>query len=198
MHNIRLILASTSPRRKQLLAAAGYDFEVIPPQVNELTAACGNGGPAEMVMHLARLKAADVMRQIEARQLQPSPSVVVGCDTTVECKGQVFGKPTDRDHARRMLATLSGGEHRVYSGLCLWPLAAAEPQTDFAVTTLRMDRLGGQQLDDYLATRAWEGKAGAFGYQDGLDWLQIVEGSAANVVGLPVELLDRMLQAAFP
>ena len=93
-----------------------------------------------------------------------------------------------------MLTILSGREHRVLSGLCLWPMPGGEPVVRVAVTTLRMDVLSPELLDAYLASGQWEGKAGAFGYQDGLDWVRVIEGSESNVVGLPLELLAEMIE----
>ena len=119
--------------------------------------------------------------------------LILGCDTVAECNGQILGKPADPEHARAMLSTLSGREHRVLSGLCLWRVPDGEPMVDVAVTRLRMDELSPEQLDEYLAGEQWEGKAGAFGYQDGLDWVHVIEGSESNVVGLPMELLAEML-----
>ncbi len=94
-----------------------------------------------------------------------------------------------------MLELLSGREHRVYSGLCLWRVPEGEPRVEVDRTTLRMDRLTRAQIDEYLASGLWEGKAGAFGYQDRLGWVHVVEGSESNVVGLPMERLQRMLAA---
>ena len=89
--------------------------------------------------------------------------------------------------------TLSGQEHRVFSGLCLWKAPDGKPDVRTAMTTLRMDRLSDEQRDEYLASGAWRGKAGAFGYQDRLGWVHIIKGSESNVVGLPMELLAEML-----
>jgi septum formation protein len=187
VQRIKLVLASCSPRRRELLTAAGYQFEVIPPSE---TAECGVShaeAPTLLVARLACQKAADVARRI-------SEGLVLGCDTVAECNGQILGKPLDRDHARTMLDALSGREHRVLSGLCLWQVPDGRPAVRVAVTTLRMDPLSPQQLDDYLASGRWEGKAGAFGYQDGIDWVHVLEGSESNVVGLPMELLGEMLR----
>ncbi len=92
-----------------------------------------------------------------------------------------------------MLELLSGREHRVLTGICLWNAPKGELTTQVAVTTLRMDRLTLEQLTDYVESRLWEGKAGGFGYQDRLGWVHIVEGSPSNVVGLPLELLAELL-----
>jgi len=182
----KLILASRSPRRRELLAAAGYCFEVRPPgEIAEGGLPSGEG-PAEFVARAAYQKAADVARQVDK-------GLIVGCDTVAEYEGVILGKPADRQQARQMLKTLSGRRHRVLSGLCLWNLPDGRTDTRVAVTTLRMDRLADEQLDEYLASGQWEGKAGAFGYQDRLGWVQVIEGSESNVVGLPLELLAEML-----
>ena len=92
-----------------------------------------------------------------------------------------------------MLRQLSGREHRVLTGLCLWRLGDRQPLVRVSVTTLNMDPLSEAQIDEYLASGQLEGKAGAFGYQDRLGWVHIVEGSESNVVGLPMELLAELL-----
>jgi septum formation protein len=94
-----------------------------------------------------------------------------------------------------MLRQLSGREHRVYSGVCLWQIGGRVPDTRVAVTRLRMDPLSENELNDYIASGQWEGKAGAFGYQDRLGWVHVIEGSESNVVGLPMELVTEMLRA---
>ena len=183
----KLILASRSPRRRELLAAAGYEFKVVAPSEAAECGVCSGEPAAELVARLAYQKAADVAGRITA-------GLVLGCDTVAECRGQILGKPLDQTHARTMLTALSGREHRVLSGLCLWPVPDGEPTVRVAVTTLRMAPLTPEQLATYLASEQWEGKAGAFGYQDGLDWVHVVEGSESNVVGLPMELLTEMIR----
>jgi septum formation protein len=182
----KLILASRSPRRRELLAAAGYSFEVRAPSETAECGVCSGESPSQLVARLAYQKAADVARRIDH-------GLVLGCDTVAECQGQILGKPADREHARAILETLSGRQHRVLSGLCLWQVPEGQPAVRVAVTTLRMDKLTARQLDEYLAGDQWEGKAGAFGFQDGIDWVHVVEGSESNVVGLPMELLAEML-----
>jgi septum formation protein len=183
----KLILASRSPRRRELLAAAGYAFEVVAPSETAECGVCSGETAAQLVARLAYQKAADVARRIPA-------GLVLGCDTVAECRGQILGKPLDQAHARAMLTTLSGREHRVLSGLCLWSVPDGQPAVRVAVTTLRMDPLTPEQLTAYLTGDQWEGKAGAFGYQDGLDWVHVIDGSESNVVGLPMELLAEMVR----
>ena len=186
-HLPKLILASRSPRRRELLAAAGYSFDVHPPTEAAECGVCSGETPSALVARLARQKAADVVRRIDR-------GLVLGCDTVAECDGRILGKPLDETHARNMLQTLSGQRHRVLSGLCLWQTPDGQLAVRVAVTTLQMDELTSQQLNAYLGGGQWEGKAGAFGYQDGLDWVHVVEGSESNVVGLPMELLAEMVR----
>lgn len=182
----QLILASASPRRRELLAEAGYQFRVVAPGEAAEDAGRDGESPAQLVARLARQKAADVAGRIDS-------GLIVACDTVAECEGKILGKPRDEAHAREMLQWLSGRKHHVYSGLCLWPLPEGRPRIEVERTTLRMRRLTAAEIDDYLAGGLWRGKAGAFGYQDRLGWLEIIEGSESNVVGLPLERLAAML-----
>jgi septum formation protein len=186
MERLPLILASSSPRRRQLLTEAGYRFTVIPPHESAEGAAAPHETAAHLVSRLALQKAADVARRCER-------GLVIGCDTVAECQGQILGQPADRAHARQMLEQLRGREHRVYSGLCLWRRPDDRYAVEIETTRLVMDPLSDEELEAYLDSGAWEGKAGAFGYQDGLDWVHVLEGSESNVVGLPLELLARLL-----
>jgi septum formation protein len=193
----KLILASSSPQRRRLLSEAGYSFRVVVPRDSAECGICSRETPGELVARLARQKAADVADQLRGGGGTVEDEIILACDTVAECMARILGKPTGRDHARAMLQLLSGQRHRVYSGLCLWPLRAGQPRVEVARTTLQMDRLDEAQIESYLESDAWQEKAGAFGYQDGPDWLHIVEGSPSNVVGLPLETLEQML-ADFP
>jgi septum formation protein len=189
-----LILASGSPQRHRLLTDAGFEFDVVPPDDSAECGICSTGGPAAFVAELAQRKAADVASQLASRQ--PNTRMLIACDTVAECKGSILGKPENEDHARLMLELLRGTTHRVYSGLCLWPHNTddfGKPETQIATTELQMDDLTEDQLDEYLESGLWQGKAGAFGYQDRTDWLHICQGSESNVIGLPMELLSEML-----
>jgi septum formation protein len=163
-----------------------------------------------LVVELATSKALDVAAQLRERgELSSSSAVIVACDTVAECGGELLGKPVDEAHARSMLQRLSGSVHRVYSGLCVWQVgggaagpnapeadvADADPDVRLAVSELRMDLIDEVDLEDYLASGLWRGKAGAFGLQDRPGWLHLESGSESNVVGLPMELLKEMLAA---
>jgi septum formation protein len=190
-----LILASGSPQRKRLLAEAGYRFEIVVPRPHAECGVCSKETPGELVARLARQKADDVRDQLAQRPIPgiSSAHTIVACDTVAECLGQILGKPENREHARQMLERLSGREHRVHSGLAVWPVGDARPRLGVARTTLRMDPLSERQIEEYLNGGQWEGKAGAFGYQDRVGWLRIIEGSESNVIGLPMELLAELL-----
>lgn len=182
----RLILASRSPRRRALLTRAGYQFEVVRPAETAEDDRPGDEPPALLVARLAYQKAASVAARVHR-------GLILGCDTVAECDGQILGKPADQHHAQQMLETLRGREHRVLSGLCLWQQPGGRTAVRVAVTTLRMDPITDAQIEEYLGAGAWKGKAGAFGYQDRLGWVHVIEGSESNVVGLPLELLAEMI-----
>ena len=185
----RLVLASSSPRRKELLTRAGYHFQVLPPESDQERGPDAGESASELVERLAEQKALPVAAHLEN-------AVVVGCDTVVECDGSILGKPSSLETARCMLLQLRGGTHRVYSGLCLVGVPCGRKWSGVEVTSLVMDTISDEQLERYLQSGQWAGKAGAFGYQDGLDWLRIVEGSESNVVGMPMELLSSLLMDA--
>ena len=193
-----LILASQSPRRRSLLAESGRSFCVIPAEGVHEESPRVSREPAELVTRNALAKARAVSQSAGARKL--APAAVIGCDTIacVPVPGggggyEILGKPAGRADAQRMLSLLSGSEHFVISGLALIDLPSGRERTASETTTLVMDRLDSETVEMYLESGAWEGKAGAFGYQDGIEWLRIKSGSPSNVVGLPMELLDRML-----
>ncbi len=124
--------------------------------------------------------------------------LVLACDTLSEVDGIALGKPADRDDARRMLQALSGRQHRVVSGVCLWPMnnepdERCEPLTGHATSVLTVPPMAEAFLEHYLETELWQGKAGACGFQDGHIPLELVSGSPSNVVGLPLELVRGML-----
>ncbi len=183
----RLILASGSPRRAQLLSAAGYAFQVVLPTEGAEDAAMPDESAEQVVRRLAFQKAADVAQRV-------SNALVLAADTLAVCDGQLLGKPQDREHAQWMLRQLSGRIHSVLSGICLWDVPSGRQLTDVVRTDLVMMPLEDAVLQQYLDSRRWEGKAGAFGYQDGNDWLRILDGgSESNVVGLPMERLAELL-----
>lgn len=186
-----LILASQSPRRKMLLLQLGLEFDVIPPDESVEDACRENESPKDYVQRLARQKAQNVAEKVESGK-------IIACDTIVTCKNSILGKPDDEEDARKMLQLLRGNTHEVLSGLCIWTQSARnefqEPLIAVEQTELVMAPISDEEIEAYLQTGNWQGKAGAFGYQDRNHWISIVKGSESNVVGLPIERLMEMLK----
>jgi len=181
-----LILASSSPRRRQLLTEAGYDFEIVEPDTTAECGICSRETPPEMVARLAYQKAGNVIEKVDS-------GVVIACDTVAECVGIILGKPENRQHAREMLHRLRGKPHAVYSGLCVWDKSSDKRSVKVEVSRLRMDSVSDSEIENYLDTELWVGKSGAFGFQDGPPWIHLLEGTADNVVGLPMDALRTLL-----
>jgi len=186
----RLVLASNSLRRRDLLRQAGYRFDVRPPPVGEAGVKEG-GHPGPYAESLAYLKA---MAAIEAHGL--TDGLVLGADTVVESGGRFLGKPADEADARRILSGLSGTEHRVVTGLALVDLETGRRLLAHDVTRIRMAVMSPDEIEAYVASGEAMGKAGAYAIQETGDrWVEEVDGSFTNVVGLPMELLERMIKA---
>jgi septum formation protein len=182
----RLILASGSPRRRVLLAEMGVDFEVITVPVIELDGRSAPGmTPAELARANAQLKATAIMRRGEW---------IHGADTVVALDGMIFGKPASLPEAREFLHSLSGKTHEVVTGCALiGPGRVAELFHETSRVTFRV--LSGEIITRYLEQVAVLDKAGAYALQEHGDWLvERVEGSRANVVGLPVERLEALFR----
>ena len=181
-----IILASTSPRRRELLGLLGLPFEVIGSGYDEAQIDPTAFAPPNYVTRLASGKAAEVAEHLD------SETLVIGADTTVVLDGAYLNKPTDADDARRMLRLLSGRTHEVYTGLCL--LRGPAVQTDHAVTEVTFDTLTDSVIDAYVATGEPLDKAGAYGIQGkALSFIPSINGDYFNVVGLPLFLLGQML-----
>jgi len=182
-----LILASASPRRRQLLTDAGYTFDVIPPTVDE-PAPTDNADPAAYAEQLAYLKAQPVA------DLHPT-AVTVGADTIVTHTGKIIGKPRDQAHARQILTTLFGGHNDVITGLAILCPALDKRIVTHVRTTIVIRPMQNDELEAYLVTGAWRDKAGAYALQEGGDkFVQSIQGSQSNIVGLPMEKLAEILE----
>ncbi|MCA9215435.1 MAG: septum formation protein Maf [Planctomycetales bacterium] len=187
MEKPHLILASQSPRRRDLLVESGYTFDIVVPSDSAECGMCSRETAAELVARYAFQKAKDVSPRVES-------GLILACDTVAECHGQILGKPKNAEHAAKMLKAMRGSEHFVLSGVCLWHRPSNRVLLEIESTTLVMDNISEAWINDYVQTDQWIGKAGAFGYQDGLDWVHVTQGSESNVVGLPMERLADMLE----
>lgn len=187
MHSI--ILASKSPRRAQLLAEAGFEFTVAELDVNE-------DFPAEMPVeavaeHLAQRKA------LAARHLIKKNEIVLTADSVVILDGVIYNKPADYDEAFRMIRALSGRQHTVITGVCL--ISATHEKSFSGVSQVFFAELSDAEIDHYIRTCKPFDKAGAYGVQEwiGLCKIRRIEGTYANVMGLPVDLVYETLKAEF-
>ena len=181
--NFRLILASGSPRRRELLAGMGYTFEILVPDVDEHVA-----GPAsEVVAILSRRKAQAVAQQV-------NNGIVIASDTLVSLNSEALGKPEDEADARRMLHVLSGNTHEVFTGVTIIDAAGGKSETRSVRTGVRFRALSDQEIDAYIATGEPMDKAGAYGIQGGAGaFVEALEGSYENVIGFPVDEIREML-----
>jgi len=178
---MELLLASASPRRKQLLSGIA-PFRVVPSSYEEH----GAGTPEETALRNARGKAFDVFSE--------NPGcLVLGADTVVSLDGEIFGKPKDEADAKRILLRLSGKTHSVFTGVCL--VKAGCTLEEVVETRVTFRTLSEEEIESYIASGLPFGKAGAYGIQDG-DFVKSYEGSYTNVVGLPTELVSKMLKKA--
>jgi len=188
---VPLILASASPRRRELLRQAGYRFEVRAAPIDEDAAARAAGSVASYVESLAYLKA---MAAVEAHGL--TEGLVLGADTVVAHDGAILGKPADAADARRILARLAGSTHRIFTGLALVDLTQGRRCLAHDVTGVRMRPMSDAEIGAYVDSGEALGKAGAYALQETGDrYVERIDGSFTNVVGLPMELLERMLGA---
>ena len=191
-----LVLASASPRRRELLTQAGFTFQVHPANIPEDP--YPNEDPIAYVTRLAREKAEAVYNEItnapasEQRASAP-PQVVLGADTTVTLDNHILGKPENPADAARMLRLLSGRTHRVITGVAL--VSAASTEVAAEVTAVRFLALSDQEIDDYIVTGEPMDKAGAYAIQGrAARWIPRITGDYSNVVGLPIALVTTLLE----
>ena len=183
----RIVLASASPRRKELLKQIGLKFDIIPSHIEEVLRGTS---PAENVMGLAQDKAMDIYRQLTEQG--ETDLLVIGSDTVVALDEEILGKPRDEEHALQMLRFLQGHTHQVYTGVCL--ITSEGPQCFYGKKDVTMYPATDEQLKAYIATKEPMDKAGSYAIQGlGTIFVQGIEGDYNNVVGLPVaEIWQRM------
>ena len=188
----RLILASASPRRRELLHAAGYDFEVHPADIDEDDYP-STILPADLAEHLATLKAAELADRFPG-------DVILAADTVVAFGDRPIGKPEDAADAVAILTLLSGTTHVVATGVAVLRPADGFRRSTRVLSSVHMRLLTAAQVDAYVATGQWQGKAGGYGiqdeYGDGEEFVVRMTGSRTNIVGLPMEATVDLLAAA--
>lgn len=179
---MKLILASNSPRRRELLSQLDYPFEIIPSTCEEISTATK---PTDIVQELASRKATEVFTK------HPD-AVVIGCDTVVDFNGEIMGKPKDHADASRMIHALSGNTHLVHTGVCILSPVGVWLFCDS--TKVHFRNLTDEEIQNYIDGGEADGKAGAYGIQDDSHFAASYDGDFDNVVGLPTyrvkEILD--------
>jgi septum formation protein len=185
---VPIVLASSSPTRRELLATLVRAFEAVSPDVDE--GAVGAGDPASRAVRLAEAKA----RQVAARR---PDALVIAADTLVVCCGDVIGKPADQADAVRILTKLNRHQHEVLTALFLnTPDGRERSVCARAVVTMR--RMSRRQVEDYVASRSVLDKAGAYAIVPDDPHVERIAGSVSTVMGLPLEELSEMLSALYP
>ncbi len=185
---MRLILASASPRRRQLLTEAGYEIEVDPSGVDE-PEPTEPVDPRKYVAELAFRKAFEVA----TRRAQ---GLILAADTTCSVDGLILNKPLDRADAERMIRLQEGRDLDVLTGLVLLDASRQEWLGGVETTVVHVRSLSDAERNEHLDSGRWEGKAGAYGVQDDDPFVTVVRGSWSNVVGLPMERLGRLVDEA--
>ncbi|WP_297510917.1 Maf-like protein [Thermococcus sp.] len=180
-----LVLASASPRRREILARFIRDFAVIPSNADEK---CSLTDPTEVALELARRKAREVYSRVGG--------TVIGADTVVSIDGRILGKPGNEEEAYRMLKTLSGRVHRVTTGYCI--IHSSGEHCGKVVTEVKFRELDDELIREYIRTGEPMDKAGAYGIQ-GLGGLFIewIRGDYYNVVGFPMEIIWKLRELGF-
>ena len=185
----RIILASASPRRDQIMDLAGIRHEVIPSLADE-TVPEGTGGK-EMVEILSERKALDVINKISLQD-----SLVIGSDTVVEYGEKIYGKPKSEEDAVQILRTLSGTTHHVHTGICVTD--GTKTVTRSTSSAVKMTELDDQEIRDYVASGEPMDKAGAYGIQGkACRFIERIDGDYFSIIGLPVSLLYHILRNEF-
>ncbi len=183
---VRLILASGSRGRRGLMQKAGYDFEVIPSNVEE--------PEPESVMDIRRFVHEIAWTKAAAVAKKVSEGIIIAGDTVGWVNGQVIGKPNDEAHAREILKFLGGKTHELWTGAVLWRKPDDIQIAWQECSKVNFRQLTDVELDTYIATRTWDGCSGAYAVKEQDDpYVSVVEGTISNVVGFPMETFARVL-----
>ncbi|MBR5192190.1 MAG: septum formation protein Maf [Clostridia bacterium] len=178
---MEIILASKSPRRNEILKKAGYEFKIIESSFNESTTL---SSPIETCKYFALEKAKDVFNGLQNKE----NVLVLGADTIVYLDGKILGKPKNEEDAKKMLQTLSGKAHYVYTGYAI--VYKDKIINDYDQTEVIFNTLNEEIINEYVKTGSPLDKAGAYGIQDDFNLVKEIKGSLNNVIGLPIEKIN--------
>jgi septum formation protein len=184
---VRIILASASPRRSELLAEAGYKFTTVIPDIDESAFSTAGVTANEYAKQLALAKARSVAEKYPDR-------LVIGTDTVVDFRGEIVGKPADAKEAEQITRKLFSAPHKVITAVALVRLSDGIELCQSDTTTVYPKSLTDKQIAEHIKSGSWQDKAGAYAIKEtGDEFVQRIEGSLTNVMGLPMELLQRLL-----
>ena len=182
-----IILASASPRRKKLLAEADYKFTVSVPKINESAFPAEGVNPCEYAKRLALAKAKNVAAKFP-------DCLVIGADTVVDFNGEIIGKPADSKEAEQITRKLFSAPHKVITAVAIVRISDGTEIVESDTTTVYPKKLTDEQIAEHIKSKSWRDKAGAYAIQEGGDaFIEKIEGSLTNVMGLPMELLQSVL-----
>jgi septum formation protein len=182
-----IVLASASPRRKQLLAEAGYKFTVCPADIDESAISPKGLKPCEYAKRLALAKAKNVAAEFPDH-------IVIGADTVIDFEGRIIGKPHSAKEAEEITRKLFSKPHKVITAVAIVQLNSGIEMVSSDTTTIYPKKMTDEQIAKHIEGGSWRGKAGAYGIQEtGDEFVERIAGSLTNVMGLPMELLQRML-----
>jgi septum formation protein len=186
IEHLPLILASASPRRKQLLTDAGYKFTVVVSKIDESIFPTEDIASVEYARQLAFAKANDVADKYP-------DSIVIGADTVVDFESQIIGKPRDAKHAEEITRMLFSKSHKVITGLALICKSRNLKIVEAETTTVYPKKLTDAQIAAHIKSGIWQNKAGAYSICDNDPFVDHIDGSMTNVMGMPMELFNRLL-----
>jgi septum formation protein len=185
---VSIILASASQRRRQLLTEGGYKFTFVPPKIDESAFIFEGTSAREYAERLALAKARDVADRFP-------DCLVIGADTVVDFQGEIVGKPIDAKQAERITRKLFSAPHKVVTGVAIVRMADGVEIVESDTTTIYPKVLTDKQIAEHIKSGTWRDKAGAYAIKESGDaFVERVEGSLTNVMGLPMELLGRMME----
>ena len=189
-----IVLASRSPRRRQLLQEAGIRVHVLPPSVDDGELTPQGQTPEQWVLELALLKALDVVKQVSSDK-ELETGTVLAADTVCVHQGKILGQPTDAAHAQAMLSALRDGAHRTISGVCLIRLADGERMQFVDEAEVSIGKLSDAEIRKYVQSGQWQGKAGGYNLAERIDagWPIRCKGDPTTVMGLPMQRLRSLL-----
>ncbi|MGO1651538.1 Maf family protein [Senegalia sp. (in: firmicutes)] len=184
-----IILASSSPRRRDFFEKYSMDFKILKSDIIETI---DNKSPVITVMSLAFQKATNILEKTERND------IIIAADTIVYFDEKILGKPNNKEEARNMLKNLSGNTHYVYTGIAIIKVGTNEKIVDYSMTKVKFRKLDEKIIENYLTTKEYEDKAGSYGIQGkGEILIEEINGSYPNVVGLPIVKLDMLLKEYF-